>query len=155
MTATQFDYLTTLSRHPQLAKAALEWLIDLDLPGTEQAAPTAAKLLGGDAGMLVERQAGGWAGLYSTGLPAGFPNGLADEALDRERCCREDNWLAAPLHARGAHGELFLVRCGRPPAGAEIQEQMAAVARLLGEIVGQARRRSSERQRLERLRTIL
>ncbi len=155
MTATQLDYLTTLSRNPQLAEAALEWLIDLDTTGLEQAANAAAKAIGGDEGVLVGRQAGGWTGLNSSKLPVGFPIALADEALDRERCCREGNWLAAPMHERAAHGELFLVRFGRPPAGSEIQEQTAAVARLLGEIVAQTRRRSSERQRLERLRTIL
>ncbi len=159
MSSSVRTFLTTLARAPRLAEASLELLGDAGSPNgisdaTAALAKTAAAL-GGASAALAARRADGWVGLFGAALPAGLPSALADEALDRETCCRDGVWLAAPIHAHAAQGELLLVRFAKPPTGPEPVEQVAAMARLLGEIVDQLRRRSSERQRLERLRTIL
>ncbi len=159
MSRSDRAFLTTLARVPRLAETSLGLLADVGSPtgisDVTAAIAKSAEVLGGASAALAARRADGWVGLFGAALPAGLPSALADEALDRETCCRDGVWLAAPIHAHATQGELLLVRFAKAPVGAEPQEQVAAMARLLGEIVDQWRRRSSERQRLERLRTIL
>jgi transcriptional regulator with GAF, ATPase, and Fis domain len=148
-------YLSTLAREPKLAEASLRLLAAPSAPRHDDLASNVVTALGAASAHLMARRADGFLGLFASPLPAGFPASLPIEALDREACVRDDPWFAAPLHPHAAQGELLLVRFAKAISGGELPEQIAAIARLLGDILTRQRGAASDRQRIERLRTIL
>ena len=92
------------------------------------ALPMAISAAGADYAAIASSPHGEWIVLAETGPATALPAAALGEALDREACVVSESWIAAPLEAKAASGELLALQFAQgPPPGEAIVATLAAV----------------------------
>jgi transcriptional regulator with GAF, ATPase, and Fis domain len=105
---------------------------------------------------LVQARHGNWLVLASAGAQRPMPFSLLAEALDRETAVSAPPWLVTPLGSGAGLSELLVWHEGiHPGSNAVLAEAARVWASALQTALGNVRLRERQRQRIERLETIL
>jgi Nif-specific regulatory protein len=89
------------------------------------------------------------------GPPRSLPAQLVADALDRETALVDGSWVAAPLAPHAASGEVLLFHFSNDRVAKGVLPKLTALALAVGAALDAARVRRHERERVERLETIL
>ena len=151
---------TLLRDAPDLAPLAAElcWRAESSLSLADfsaQALPLVLAASTADFVAVVALELGQVRMLESAGGAQALPSSLLAEALDLEETVVAGRWVAAPLasHAQGGEVAMFHLAAERPSP--KLVSRLSALGMLLGAAMSLARSRAQQKQRLERLETIL
>jgi transcriptional regulator with GAF, ATPase, and Fis domain len=120
-----------------------------------QVLPTIAAAIGADYAALATSAAGRWSVVAESGVAKPLPVELLADVLDREAVRAQSGWVAGPLAARAAEGEVLLAHLTRPQdstAALAVIEQLTPV---LYQAITVVRRRAGDQRRLRRLEAVL
>ncbi len=120
-----------------------------------QSLPLTLGAAGAEFVAIAMLQGGSAVSMATFGPPRGLPAGLVADTLDRETAVADGNWVAAPLLPHAASGEVLLFFLASERAGRGALPRLSALSLALGAALDTARSRRCERERLERLETIL
>jgi Nif-specific regulatory protein len=109
----------------------------------------------GDYVALACFSGGRWTITGDLGVRTSLPVHWLSEVLDSESTDVQSSWVAAPLRPRAAGGELLVLHTTATPAPAASREAIDVLAPVLAQSLDAVRERQAERQRIERLRTVL
>ena len=113
---------------------------------------TAAKA---DYAAVVGSSHGVWKEIACGGASQSLPQATLAESLDREQTVAADGWLATPIEAKAASGELLVLRLSKAPVAPEIRGLISSLAVVFGGALADVRERDRQRRRAERLEAIL
>ena len=149
-----------LDGHPELAGLLAELLYranqsDSAAAFLAQSLPRLLQAAGGDFVGVAASETGRWTVRADFGALRTIPTGLLAKMLDREKPAIDGSWVAVPLAAHAASGEVLAfclpaAQLSRPPL-----EKLELLTRALGAVLETARSREHDRRRIERLEAIL
>jgi transcriptional regulator with GAF, ATPase, and Fis domain len=160
--STDFE-LATLEQHPAWAETASRlffWAATATDPISflRQALPLTSQTLGGDYLALIKGEKGKWRTLAASGPERPAPAELLADALDQDSTVVRNEWHVTPLAPHASTGEMLIAyRIWADPKSGDRtgSEGLVTIAAWLHTGLEAVRARQLERQRSERLQSLL